>query len=251
VAEYNKSFKYRKETNKLANDIINDNLGQLNKIVPYLSNIYLIESQFETAAVIGAIMEKRIQEGNTNSNLIISRDILNMQLVSLYPKTAMLRPTKSYNGDNPYIIGTLDNMGIEEYWKLFDPFISKSTKVMKNIHPINTPLVMAMTGYEKTYLKRIININKAKEYIYNCVADNPIKCSVKTLYEMNPELNDIVSWTVIESRFKVYDIEFHKLLYKDSIEYKLLNFVDLYDPSIIRRINDKVFYNNPIDLEKI
>ena len=251
VAEYNSSFKYKMESNKIANSIIKDNMELLNKMVPYLSNIYLIESQFETAGVIAALIEKRIQEGNSNPNLIISRDILNMQLISLYPKTAMVRPTKYNNEDRSYIIGPLNSMPIEEYWKIFNSFISKSNKVMKNIHPINTALLMAMTGYNKTNLTKIIDIIKAKEYIYNCVGDNPIKCSVKTLYEMNPELNDIVSWTVIESRFKVYDIEFHKAIFQNSIEYKLLHFVDLYDPNVIRRINDKVFYNNPIDIEKL
>ena len=88
---------------------------------------------------------------------------------------------------------------------------------------------MALNRYNKRDLKTIINITQAKKYIYKCVQNNPIRCSVKTLFDMNPELNDKVSWTTVASRYKVIDAIFQRELYKESIEYKLLDFVDLYD----------------------
>lgn len=252
ISEYNKSFKYKIETNKLINDLVKDNLELLNSLIPYLPNIYLIQSDFETAAVISGIIDKRRLDGIDRPNLIISRDFLNLQSLSKYNKTALLRPTKNYDGDNSYIIGPLDNQDfIDKYWYYFDKEVSTSKSAMINIHPVNTSLLMAMTGYKKRDLKSIINIKQAKKYIYNCVQDNPIHCSVKTLFEMNPELNNKVSWTTIESRHKALDMYFQESIYKDSLEYKLLNFVNLDNPVAVKRVNDEIFYDNPIDLDRL
>ena len=252
VAEYNKSFRYKIETNKLINNLVKDNLDLLNSLIPYLPNIYLIQSNFETAAVISGIINKRRSDNIDRANLIISRDILNMQVVSKYNKTAMLRPVKSYNGDNSYIVGPLDNQAsIDKYWTIFDSEVSTSKTANINIHPINTALLMAMTGYKKRDLKNIINIKQAKKYIYNCVQDNPTYCSAKTIFELNPELNDKLSWTTIESRCKALDIDFQESIYQNSLEYKLLNFIDLNDPTAVKRVNDEIFYDNPIDIERL
>lgn len=252
VAEYNKTSKYKIDTNKLIGNLIKDNMELLNSLVPYLPNIYLVQSSFETAAVISGIINKKRSSGSMRPNLIISRDLLNMQVVAKYNKTAMLRPVKGYNGDNSYIIGPLDSQeSIDKYWRSFDDEISTCKTANINIHPVNTALLMAMTGYKKRDLKNLINIKQAKKYIYNCVEDNPIYCSAKTLFDLNPELNDKLSWTTIESRCKALDINFQESIYTDSLEYKLLNFVDLDNPTAVKRVNDEIFYDNPIDIDRL
>ena len=249
VAEYNKSSLYKIKNNKLITDLVTDNLNALNILVPYLPNIYLVQSEYDTHGVISALIEKRLDLNRPN--LIISRDAFNIQLVSLYNKTAMLRPVKNQNGDFSYIVGPLnDQKSIDDYWFYLTTSIADS-KSRVNLDPINTPLLIALRGYEKKNLDKIVNITSAKKYIYKCVQNNPIRCSVKTLFDMNPELNDKVSWTTVASRYKVIDAIFQRELYKESIEYKLLDFVDLYDPAMVKSINDKMFYDEPIDLDRL
>ena len=253
VAEYNKSFRYKIETNNLINNLVKDNLDLLNSLIPYIPNIYMIQSEFETAAVISSIINKRRSEGIIRPNLLISRDLLSMQVVAKYNKTAMLRPMKNYNGDNSYIVGPLDNQEfIDKYWYFFDKEITDGkTSCNINIHPINTSLLMALNRYNKRDLKTIVNITQAKKYIYKCVEDNPVRCSVKTVFELNPELNDKVSWTTVESRHKALDIDFQQTIYENSLEYKLLNFIDLNNPTAVKRVNDEIFYDNPIDIDRL
>ena len=251
VAEYNKTSLYKIKSNTLITNMIEDNMNALNLLVPYLPNIYMVQSEFETSGVISAIIEKRLELNRPS--LIISRDVLNMQILSLYNRTAVLRPMKTLNnGDTSYIVGPLsDQKSIINYWSYLNSEISESKTLTNIIHPINTSLLMAMCGYDKRDLSTIINIRSARKYIYNCVQDNPVHCSVKTLFEMNDKLNEKTSWTTISSRQKVLDVIFQQAMYKESIEYKLLNFTDLYDPAMVKRINDKLFYDDPIDLDRL
>ena len=252
VAEYNKSFLYKTHTNTMITNLIKDNLELINYLAMYLPNIYLIQSEFETASVISSLIDIRKREGSNNPNLIITRDMMNMQLLYTHNKTAILRPTKFQNQDNSYIIGPFDDSNIQLYWNYFDNVAdSKSNKPMENIHPINTPLLMALIGWKKINLNNIFNIKKAKDYIYNCVGDKPVRCSVKTLFEINPELSNKVSWTTVESRYKALDISFQKSLYENSIEYKMINFTDLINPKAVKMVNDKMFFDNPIDLDRL
>ena len=250
VPDYNNKMYNRITSNSLITELIKSNMELLNKMVPYLPNIYMIESEFEPAATISALIER---DTSSDSNLIISRDVLNLQVVANYPKTALLHPSKSAGNDVSTIIGPIDTPNdIIEFWDGYVMMTTKSNVTDITISPLNVSMVMALTCIKNRGIHdRIAQIRPATKYIHNCVGDSHVRCSIKTLFEVNKELAKRIAPAMLEARHKALDAQFQKEIYKDTIQYKLINTVDLDDPAFIKRINDKLFFNDPIHLEKL
>lgn len=251
VAGYNEIM-YRKFTsNTFIKNMVNHNTDLMNIIIPYLPEIYFVNSQYESSVVISSIIDKQCKNGNSNPNIIITRDILyNMQLLSLHPETAILRPTKNKNGDVSYIIEPLRNdmISINRYWQNFcNELGCKNIDI--NIHPINTSLLLSLSRLPDRNLKSIMNINTAKRYINNIVGNNPIKCSIQSIIDNG--ISAKCGETIIFNRYKSIDVEFQKSIYESTIEYRLLDFKDLYDPEAVKDINNRYFESNPLDLDKL
>ena len=97
IAEYNYNFKRKVQVTQTTG-IINNNMMLLKILCPYLPAIYYIdtEQQFEVSVIIAHIIEML---NDPNPNLIISKDMYPLQLVTKYKWTSYLCP-KKYHGED-------------------------------------------------------------------------------------------------------------------------------------------------------
>ncbi len=251
---YNNSMKIKIGSDSHITELINDNCDMLGILCPYLPDIHFVRSTFESSTIIDSIINKEIVMGNTNPNIIISKDTLPLQLLYMYDNTVLLRPKKSAGEDVSVMIsGGEDPVSIANFWKFYSDIRDlKTSNIPELIHPCNLALLMAMTTVPERNLKSVINAASARKYILNCVGMNRIKCSVQTIYDTNANMESKVASTIIESRYKALDLQFQREIFNSSVESKfILNYKNLNDPEAVKSINNKFFVKNPINLDKI
>ena len=73
------------------------NFDILNLICPYLPDIHFIPTDYETSVVMGYLIQN--QSDMSIPNLIISKDIYPLQMVTQYPNTYYVRPYKEEKGN--------------------------------------------------------------------------------------------------------------------------------------------------------
>lgn len=251
ICGYNLSMKKKVEINHKMTDFLNYNSELLETLCPYLPDIHYIKTEFETSVVMSYIIDKETLSGNINPNIILTKDMYNIQLL-LHPSTVILRSRKFKGEDTSFLIGPLNGSpnSICDFWNFYG-----SKDNLKNdgiyINPINISLLMAINKLEGRSLPALINVSTAKKYILNTVGTECIPCSIDSLIEANPNILDKVSKFILESRFKTIDLQFQKSIYCTSTESMLLKYKNLNDPVAVKAINDKYFVNSPIHLDRL
>ena len=250
VCNYNSSMKRKVEINKSMTDFINYNSELLETLCPYLPDIHYIKTDFESAVVTSFIIDKEVASGNINPNIILTKDLYNIQLL-LHPSTVILRSRKFKGEDSSFLVGPLGTpQSIVDFWNFYG-----SKDNLKNdciyINPMNVSLLMAINKLECRGLPAIINVNTAKKAILKAVGTEGIPCSVESLLIANPGIEEKISRVILESRFKSIDLQFQKSIFVTSTEAMLLKYKNLNDPTAVKAINDKYFTLSPIHLDRL
>lgn len=254
VAGYNKIM-----VDKLAVESVKEmvelNSQLLDILCPYLPNIYFVHTEFESSILIGHIIQKEINNGNTNPNIILSGDLYPLQLCSEFDNTVFLRPIKYYHNnllEDKSVISIPRNAenAKEMFWSIVCGKREKLTsdKNALSISPRNYMLLEACNRFPERNLPCVMTINYANRLIYELVQDNDIKANVDMIYDAHPELLAKVQKSIIDSRFKALDYEYQSFLFNESLEPKLLHYENLNDSAALQLINSKYFANDPIDL---
>ena len=247
VSGYNKNINISMNSNRAMTELINYNFDLLNVLCPYLPDIHFIKTDYEASVVMYHIMELEKSKGNTNPNLIISKDPYMLQLVSLNGNTAYLRPRKHLGDDTSFIVGPLDSPDkINTFWRVFaDLKVWKYDDIF--IHPANISTVMALTAVPERDIKMILNVKKAKQIIASTGIIIP---TLQTIYEQN-DISNKSAFEMTNARYKAIDIQFQHSVFGDTVESKMIKINNLSDPNAVKLINDKYFENNPLDLERL
>lgn len=253
VAGYNKTF-IDKLNNKEVKDMTETNLELLDILCPYLPDIHLIHTQFESTVMINHLIQKEMQSGNNAPNIIISTDIYPMQLCALYDNTVMMKPRKS-NGDD--ITHITCPRGSELYYKSFWWIICMDRgdaqlreNIIDSLSPINYMLLMSLTKFPERDMRFSdgLTITHASKLIYDLIGSSDNKIDVQSLFNLSENLSMSLPIANIDSRYKVLDISYQNILFNESIEPKVLHYENLWDPDAVQLINSKYFQHNPIDL---
>lgn len=253
VAEYNMDFKRKIQVTNILS-LIKNNMSLLKILCPYLPAIYYVDSeqQFETAVIIAYIIEKL---NDPNPNLIISRDIYPIQLVTKYRWTSYLCPSKNRLSNN----GTADTSWMvpinekenfrEEFWKAISIYRNCSYNLLKDMSPINYTLYASMIKAPERYLKPLVHNSAAKKLITSMVGSEDVKIHLSQIMN-NPEFQNY-PLAQIEARYKVLDVDYILSIYRNSPEAKQLQFIDLEDIATVNKISAKYYSNNPLELQKL
>lgn len=252
VAEYNAEFKRKTQvTNSLG--VINNNMSLLKILCPYLPAIYYVDSeqQFETAVIIAYIIEAL---NDPNPNLIISKDIYPIQLVTKYRWTSYLCPQKSRAGgvsrDISWMLPINEKENFRtEFWKAVAQYRNCSFELLKDISPINYTLYASMTKAPERFLKPLVTNASAKKLIKSIVGTEDVKIHLSQIMN-NPDFFNY-PLSQIEARYKVLDIDYILSIYRNSPEAKQLQFIDLEDVATVNKIAAKYYSNNPLELQKL
>ena len=253
VAGYNKTF-FDKLKNTSVKELMELNFQLLELICPYLQGIYFLNTSFESTVLIDHLIKSEMEKGNKNPNMIISSDLYPMQLCAKYPQTTFLKPKKSSNMDNSEIVCPIESpLHHRSFWGI----ICYNRDLMDNsvnsirISTKNFILLEALNRFPERNIKLLLNVTESERIIYNAIQDQDLKLSINTLYEISTEIQSKVPISIIDSRYKVLDVDYQSYLFDESVESKTIVLNDLNDPEAIRLINDQYFSNNPIDIFRL
>lgn len=247
VAEYNSKF-FKKMNNKMISEMVELNNNLLETICPFLPDIYFLKTEFESSVLIDHL----IMTGNENPNLIISKDIYPIQLTSLHPNTAFIKPKKLNGEDVSLGVSPRENINhVDDFWSLYCMARGASFNVSRqsiSIHPINFSLLAALTRFPERCLDTLINITSANKLIFETVGLAPIKLSTSSLTKLETKTT---ATQIADARHKALDVEYFRNIFNESIESKMINLTNLNDPASVNMICSEYFQQNPVDLTRL
>lgn len=239
----------------MGKDLLYKNIDALNILVPYLNGVYFMNTTFESSvAMYDYIL--RNESFDDTPNLVITKDPYAFQLVSMTMNTKILRPYKRKGDDCSYIIDKTN---------IYDALISNrksNVEVTHTISPNLYSLLLALTSSPERGIKSMLNMkngfNVLEKSIDNYIISNRYNSvnEIQNIYYNMQKFSSTLQkydFIVLNNRFKAIDILFQHSLFMNSEEYNNINtsLQNLYDPETVKEINNKYFYNKPIDLNNI
>lgn len=254
---YNTKFMQSYSSKNTIRENVLMNLNLLNILCPSLPGIYFfnIEDK-EVSGYIEYIM--KLYEFNNKEkypdteNLIITKDILPLQLVS--SGCNILRPKKSQGIDNSYIVDH------NNFWTTFMVEMRNVVSHSSLYNPIDIRYfsnILAMTRVPERCMSSIRSIPA----VYNTIAKgielgylNQMQqdYSQSTINKVLEILGVNENYTTLEMRWKAISSKF-AAQYVLPFNPKLSNvqFKDIQDPDSVRNIVSTYYYKSPIDLDRL
>lgn len=247
--EYNKKNEFLFNTNKLIDDMINNNLNLLETLCPYLPDIHFIKGTFETGVIMYDLI-CRSELNNNDPHIILTKDIYNYQLVPSRNNVIILRPKKANGQDVSYYINqnNLLNIYLKE---------RKCKHTNQILMPSLLSLIMALSSVHERNIKSLLNITSVFKLLEESVSYNKILNGYNTdlsiLYDYICKVtnNFKTGFDTINFRFRSVDIMFQHSAFINTPECKSIVINNLDDPMTVKDINNKYFINNPLDLERL
>lgn len=235
-------------------ELIYNNLEILKLITQYIPKIYYFDiGKNEVSAMIDYIINYTNSKEKRIENLVISKDILMLQLVPEH-NVRILRPNKTKgDGDLSYIS---DNNNLI---KRFCVEYRNGKEPKENINPCFLQNILTMTRLPERSIfgSSKISIPKAMHIIDQGVKNRFLEngklytqSSMNTVLEaMDIECNK----TELDMKFKAINTHYQSafILISEKPELKYLRFIDMEDPISLKEIVSKYFYKIPIDLERL
>lgn len=252
---YNKTMLEKLEmTNQ--REILGLNRELLELICPYLPDIFYLKTKaFESSVLMNHIMNL---ENPDIPSLIISTDAMPMQLCGIRNNVSMIWPRKyGYRAeDNSLIICSKTHSEHKKsFWNVFAQKTAKTSlfDYLCNVEPSNFALVQAINGMAERNLKSLIHINQLIKILSEVPGYDSCKITPDILFDMvsSKYFDDMIVRGLIEIRYKLMDVDYQYLFYRESIESKHIHYENLDDQAAVQAINDKYFKNNPIDLYRL
>lgn len=246
---YNKNHENILNREAKVNELIMQNLGVLNILTPYLHDIHFLTTEFEAGVLIYDMICFNEKNGNTNPNIIISKDAYLFQLVGLC-NAIIFRPRKSKAEDTSY---TIDRNNLLAEW-----FISKDVAIPEHIERLNPglcSLLMTLSRCPERSIKSFFNLPKASEIISSGVSGykilNGYNANTQNIWNSLYRSDfDKYTFDLFDRRFKVIDILSQYFVYM-NVNSKRRNLVNLIDPSTVKDINNMYFERYPLDLNRL
>lgn len=256
--EYNKNNQYRMSVDFKTADLINVNIGLLDVLVPYLPNIYLVKGTVEPAVIIYDLIQKeRILHRNNSPNIIFSKDPMVYQVPSLDKDTYIFRNNKKLGLE--YVTG---------YENVYFGYLSLDSK---RAHTISVPalrdkllfispellgLLISITNLPSRYIKSMVDLPKAINYIFGAVYrqaivngyNSDINLLYNEIFDQNGGIYKI-SKEEFELRFRSIDLYHQVVEYQQTAASKDESYyTNLMDKDMINYINNNDYKDCPLDL---
>lgn len=240
---YNEPMKTALMSNIQMKEFIEYNIDILNIVCDYLPNIFFNHTSYENG-----VLAKRIIVESYNDkvpNIILTKDLYQMQLLNSSDNACILRPLK-HNGDNSYCI--TDNQ--EVFWNTFCKVRNiKTFEVLPDPHFIT--IVNGLSRVPERFLKGYMTAGSVVNKILSLISLNLISDSnidVENIVN-NLQLNE--STPEIINRIKAIDLDFQYNVYMKDSEAIRFSRKNLYDPEGVKQLNETYFKNNLLDLDRL
>lgn len=252
VPEYNASNIFRMNE-KTINTHLWEQLNLMTEICKYIPNTCIQVTAFEPSVLMYHIMGlESHNEDKGDVNIIITKDIVTMQLAAIEPNTIVFRPSKYKGEDNSYFVSPING-------GLFRSLTSKRKTKYKDewdtISPALYSLVLAASRVPERDIKSLLSIPDAFDVILKVISSGKV---------LNGYNLDIINFCDaiedksrtkllhgnIEGRFKALDLIYNYNILWSSPEVSLYQGCrNLYDPNGIHDIDTEFFKDCHLNLE--
>jgi hypothetical protein len=245
--------------NPQRDSIISYNNTLLKMLCQYIPGVYFITGTVAPSIMIGNLIPK-VQTINPTKivpNIVITKDLLSWQLVTIYPETCIFRPRKTNSEDTSFCVNESNVMYL---WK---QSVNRCKGVPETLLPPQMlSMYIAYTMFPDMNLRSYYTPKVADQKILSNVNNSLIKFgynfpdAVKDVLhaDCKPCYQDVYG-TVnnLEIRYNMVDLFRMIGRYQTSmIESKDNTFlIDKLDVDSLKEINDKFFIKNPIDIIRL
>ena len=253
IPSYNKTFQEKLQS-KALRKMLELNIELLDILCPYLPDIFFIKTKYESAVMIDYLIKIEGMKKNEDPNIIISSDLYPIQLVNRFNNTVFLRPIKNNGSDNSLITRVKGSEGFDEmFWSVFTRSRSKIgiSPYIGTILARNYVFLEALNSFPERNIPVLLNSNIASKYITEVTNGTDITLTIDMLYQLSKDLANRCPMQIVEQRFKALDVGYQSLLFRDSLEPKILHYENLEDSGALQMINSKYFANDPLDLLRL
>ena len=237
-------------SNPSMDKIIEDNMEVLRILCPYIPDVSFIYSGYEPGLVFGRIATSEYTYGKNGEiipNIIISKDVWNMQVVAELSNVYMIRPIKK-NGEDLSIL--MNNQNVLAYYTAI-----RQTKVNPyNISSNYLSFIISATRFPERGMKSLHNISSIIKYLDNAISNNYIS-HTRRIYDIQglcKDLNDFnkVSLKDFEIGLRMEAVGFNRCMFRYMVSPKIddINIINLHNPDSVKRINESYFSKVPLDL---
>ncbi len=235
--------------NQILDSILKMNLEFIQKICPYLGHVRYVESHYEPMVVAHKIItqeKSRIQHSKNDSDIpaiIVTKDVLMYQLVSVISETYILRPLKAKDEDLSYYINkdnVIDSYMMMRHTKSTEPFIGKGELF---------PFVLASTRLPERNIKSLHNMNGIINALKSIDEDITVFNSSEYICDkLSKYTKTKLDAFAIDLRMKAFGIKDCIFRYASDPIQDDIDMINLFNPDMVKQINERYFANNPLDL---
>lgn len=255
-------------------DYLQENIKVLSSLVPYLPGMYFRHYNYNNvSSAMLDIMNYNVDNGNLNPNIVITKDIVTYQLVNFNKAyTICVRPKKSVhqdiNGSNisedvSYSINKdtlMTTYGLEKMSNTKSDIVKKRVEKLQQLSPelLSAFLTFCGTGeYDlnaitrfPTTLNDFYKIFVEERFLLNAY-NNDIEYLIKMVQGVSKSSKINIDPGYMMRRFNLLDLysNFYSLVYNNVERYTAVE--DLYQPDMVKDINDRFFASCPLDLNAL
>ena len=248
LPNYNSSYTNLMMRNKQVYNAVNQNLGLLGTIVPYLPDIFLKIGTVETTVIAYDIIMKLQSKGVTFPSVFVTSSQYAFQLPSKYPRAVLFFKKRDKQGEDlSYGVDALDCLDyyIKETKNKSDISITKRREWMS--------AYMCLSGIPKRNVTALFNY-KVSLKILNSISQSYDAITPENIYEHISRAypDHRIPFQEIIERFKCIDLDYQLEEYRtlpESQGMSFLNQMDNFDELV--HLNSTYFKNNPMALDKL
>lgn len=256
IPGYNQAYLDKLQANLPHTNAIAISMDMLKLICPYLPDIFYREDVYEPSVVIYNTILDQQTDGNSNPNIIITREPLAYQLPAMLPNTAIFKDDKKSE-----TFSTITNQTVFVHY-LYDTgriALSNDLEIQAKLAHISPELLgtfITLTNLPSRGVKSLMSVNKAINTLLGIIdrgiIPNAYVNNISYLYDSIFNGLSKVSIDMFALRFRAIDLIAGYQYYINTpfalnTEYKQ----NLNDPQAVQEINNTYFKDTPIDLNRL
>lgn len=252
---YNQSFYTKFQSNPRMRDIVSKNLRCLELLCKSLPDIHFCNiGDMEVASYMQYILNlTKVNDKSLHpnmENMILTKDILPMQLVS--DGCVILRPKKHKGFDTSFTISH------ESFWDFFMCGLRDvKMPVLQQIPTFYFANLLAMTRVPERNMSSLKALPTAYKYLVKGIELGYLK--MDGISYQQSTINQVLEMLGIQANYTEFDLRWKAVssrFYADNIiplipELKNLNMNYIHDPNGVKEIMSKYYQRSPIDLDKL
>ena len=235
-------------------EYLEHNMYVLNILCKYLPDVYFIEAPVDPSVSIYSIMNDEFASGNYNPNIILSRSVMNHQLIPIsMTQTVQIKHLYRF-GELECKAINIDNC-ILEYIDSLKRSISEP-ELIGTIPRDALSLIMALLGVKQRSVSGTgIRTDKIIKVVPQFLAHKRTNyiSSFADIAELCQLLNKNLDPNKVFSNFKAVDVlhQYNKYILAGKPVEDIRWNVNLIDPDMVKSLNNKYFSNHPLDLTRL